>query len=244
MDNFSAHYTGIEQTPPPPNIRICGLPANSTSRYQPLNQGIIQNFKSYYRWQWLQFILHAIDNNQDPQSVMNIHLAIHWTLRSWNNDVSNTTIYNCFRKSTLISHPIPLPTPIMLPDMSQLYNNVIQVAKIHDSMAISNFLNPIEEEEVEEEHAVDHDEVLQEVLGEQLGLQSTQNDDDDEEQPSSQPVHTVQDAQHALKVLIEFTEGQEALPMNYLWVLECFKKEIEGIWAGSLVQGNLDRWIM
>jgi hypothetical protein len=53
MDNFSAHYTAIEISPPPPNIRICWLPANSTSRFQPLDQGIIQNFKAYYKRQWL-----------------------------------------------------------------------------------------------------------------------------------------------------------------------------------------------
>ena len=32
MDNFCAHYTTAEQHPPPSNIRICWLPANSTSR--------------------------------------------------------------------------------------------------------------------------------------------------------------------------------------------------------------------
>ena len=33
MDNFSAHYTAVEQHPPPPNVRTCWLPANSTSRF-------------------------------------------------------------------------------------------------------------------------------------------------------------------------------------------------------------------
>ena len=37
MDNFRAHYTAAEQHPPPPNIRICWLPANSTNRFQPLD---------------------------------------------------------------------------------------------------------------------------------------------------------------------------------------------------------------
>lgn len=47
MDNFSAHYSALELSPPPSNIRICWLPANSTSRFQPLDQGIIQSFKGY-----------------------------------------------------------------------------------------------------------------------------------------------------------------------------------------------------
>lgn len=48
MDNFSAHYSAVELCPPPSNVRICWLPANSTSCFQRLNQGIIQNCKAHY----------------------------------------------------------------------------------------------------------------------------------------------------------------------------------------------------
>jgi hypothetical protein len=47
MDNFSAHIAAIESTPPP-NIRIIWLPLNATSRFQPLDQGIIAAIKAYY----------------------------------------------------------------------------------------------------------------------------------------------------------------------------------------------------
>jgi hypothetical protein len=56
---------------------------------------------------------------------MNIRLTIRWILRSWNNEVTNTTIYNCFRKSTLILALISLLTLILLPGISELYTQVI-----------------------------------------------------------------------------------------------------------------------
>ncbi|PQM43460.1 hypothetical protein VC83_09587 [Pseudogymnoascus destructans] len=139
MDNFSAHISGVELCPPPPNIRICWLPANSTSRFQPLDQGIIQSLKAYYRRQWLCFMLECYNLNLDPIKQASLRLSIRWILRSWNQQVLQSTIYNCFRKSTLLTTLITLPTSITPTDLSQLYEQVIQAGNIHDSMAISNF---------------------------------------------------------------------------------------------------------
>ena len=96
MDNFSAHLVGLELAPPPPNVRICWLPPNTTSRFQPLDQGIIQSFKCHYRRQWLQFMLTCFESEQDPLKHVNVYLAIRWSIRAWHNGVSTTTIYNCF----------------------------------------------------------------------------------------------------------------------------------------------------
>ena len=111
-------------------------------------------------------------------------------------------------------------------------------------MTISNFLNPADEAEAEEDngHTVGEEEVLQEVLQEHLGLQSTQDDDEDDEQ-LAQPVYSASDALQALQVLIGFTEGQESLSTDYLRVLERLESGIEGIQQASLVQSTLDSWI-
>jgi DDE superfamily endonuclease len=243
MDNFSAHASAIELYPPPSNIRICWLPANTTSIYQPLDQGIIQNFKVHYRRQWLAYMLECFDADRDPMATMNIHLAIRWSLRSWNQHVSTTTIYNCFRKSTLLTNPITLsnPTPAIPSDVQQLYNQVIRAGNIQDFIAISNFLNPADEDEDMEE-ASSMDDVLQEVLDEHLGVQSTQNDEEDDEQPE-QPVPTLQEAQQALQILIGYTEHQDALQAEHLRALERLDMAIGVIKANSQVQSTLDRWI-
>src|SRR5436190_13744075 len=150
---------------------------------------------------------------------MNLHLAICWILRSWNNEVTNTTIYNCFRKSTLVSTPISLPTPIIPSGIKELYDKVTEAGNIQDAMTISNFLNPIEEVEAKEEedgHTVNEEEILQEVIHEHLGLQSTQNDEDEDEQ-TVKPTFTVGGARQVLQILIE---GQDSLSTTYLQALE------------------------
>lgn len=182
MDNFSAHISDLEMTPPP-NIRITFLPTNSTSRLQPLDQGIIQSFKSHYRRQWISFMLQCYENRQNPLELVNLHLAICWILRSWNNFVSGAKIYNCFQKSTLVISPISLPITADAPDISTLYEQVKSTGNIHDSMAISNFFNPVEEQDFIEGPETDPDQVLQDLITDHLGEQEKDDDEPDTQQP-------------------------------------------------------------
>ena len=59
-DNFAAHTSGLDAAPKTPNVTICNLPANSTSLYQPLDQGIIQSLKMHYRRRWLEYMIRVI----------------------------------------------------------------------------------------------------------------------------------------------------------------------------------------
>jgi hypothetical protein len=183
-------------------------------------------------------MLDAFTSDRNPLTSMNLHFAVRWILRSWNHCITNTTIYNCFRKSTLVSIPIARPIPITPPGINELYEQVIQAGNIHDVMAISNFLNPTDEEEDIQDGMPSEDEVLQEVIDEHLGLQQTQ--DDDEELQLERSSHSVKSARQALQVLIEFTEEQEALQTDYLRGLERLEFALEALDQGSRVQSTLD----
>ena len=95
MDNFSAHLTGIGMAPPS-SIRIQMLLENSTSIFQPLDQGITQGFKVFYRRQWLKFIIEQFDRRADPLSSVTLYHTIRWSVGAWMFDVTNSTICNCF----------------------------------------------------------------------------------------------------------------------------------------------------
>ena len=250
MDNFSAHALALELAPPPSNIRICWLPPNATSRYQPLDQGIIASFKVHYRRQWLAYMLQAFDSDQDPLVTMNIHLAIRWALRSWFYHVTGTTIYNCFRKSTLLVNSISLPVQLEPSGLQQLYEQVIQSGRIHDVMSINSFLNPIEELAEEEEEDITggggtetqeelEDRLLQEVIQDELGSHEAKDDDEDEVQ-AEQPTYSLQAASNALQVLIGFTESREDIQTSYLRLFERFEGQLEALKQNGYSQGTLD----
>ena len=95
MDNFSAHEAGIEGLEfddiQLQNTTIVFLPANSTARYQPLDQGIIRTWKAYWRRQWLQYMLYEYDNNRDPIATIDVLKSIRWGLNAWAENVTEAT---------------------------------------------------------------------------------------------------------------------------------------------------------
>ncbi|OAF63461.1 hypothetical protein VC83_00408 [Pseudogymnoascus destructans] len=111
-------------------------------------------------------------------------------------------------------------------------------------MAISNFLNPEEEKDIQDGmEELGPEEVLNEVLEEHLGQGSTQDDDKDEEQ-LEHPVFTIQSARQALQVLIGFALGQDALKAEHLRGLERLESILDALDQDSRIQSWLDGWIM
>lgn len=151
MDNLKAHVNAVEALPPPSNIHVIWLPKNSTSVFQPLDQGIINNFKVYYRKQWIKYIINCIDTNINPYTTVTLNETIHWCSRSWYQMVNNTTIYASFRKSTVIQPSITLPSPPPA-DISSEYISLQQ--RIPDVMDLRFILQPQDEDDEEEEEQV------------------------------------------------------------------------------------------
>ncbi|XP_008180511.1 tigger transposable element-derived protein 6-like [Acyrthosiphon pisum] len=91
VDNCTAHNNN---PPTLSNVRIEFLPTNITSKLQPLDQGIIKNFKVLYRKEIVSEFLACLDNNDFPK--VTILTAITMSHKAWNN-VTGQTIRKCFR---------------------------------------------------------------------------------------------------------------------------------------------------
>lgn len=109
MDNFSAHELAVKQLGEHAlrNTTIVWLPANTTSVWQPLDQGIINSWKAHTRRYYVRYLVKEIDKlpggpvSSDELPKVNILQAIRWAIEAWNFDVKASTIFNCFTKSTV-----------------------------------------------------------------------------------------------------------------------------------------------
>ncbi len=102
MDNAGCHPNHLQAKFS--NIRVCFLPANTTSRLQPLDLGIIQNFKVYYRNLFLRHVLAKIDQCTCASEVcksINVLVAIRWVAMAWSL-VQEETVQKCFRKAGVL----------------------------------------------------------------------------------------------------------------------------------------------
>lgn len=91
IDNCAAHT----DFPTLANVKVMFLPANTTSKLQPLDQGIIHTFKRFYRREVVKHTLACLEENKTPD--INVLLAMKFARRAWYT-VGDVTVKNCFKK--------------------------------------------------------------------------------------------------------------------------------------------------
>ena len=93
LDNFSCHNLDLDL----PNIEIVFFPPNTTSKSQPLDQGIINNTKQFYKRKLVNFYWsQAQVNGKDSLKEINLLQGIRLLKDAW-DEVKSQTIQNCFR---------------------------------------------------------------------------------------------------------------------------------------------------
>jgi hypothetical protein len=183
------------------HVRIIFLPANSTSRFQPCDQGIISCYKAAYRRFYLEYLVDRA--LADEPSDINLLQAVRWACVAWTSTyIHSTTVANCFRRSTVFGEAEePAPAPPNYNHEQELVYRLLQLHVIKQSMAIETFLNPPDEDA---EDPSDSDPV-QYVIDQYAIDQDDQIDEEVLEQP---PVPAI-DAIKALEMLISHEEQQE-----------------------------------
>jgi hypothetical protein len=88
------------------NTHVFYLPLNMTSAVQLCDAGIIHTFKAYYRKRFNNLLLDGYENNIDNPKKISILDAFRLAVLAWVEDVSPTTITNCFRHCKIQTNDI------------------------------------------------------------------------------------------------------------------------------------------
>ncbi|XP_041082893.1 tigger transposable element-derived protein 4 [Polyodon spathula] len=112
--NCAAHVNYVRLT----NIKLVFLPPNNTSLIQPMDQGIIANFKKQYRSLFLRQLVNTIDSTESDATAvqeagkLTLLDSLHLQREAWNK-ITELTIANCYRRASFIKQLYQAELPVI-----------------------------------------------------------------------------------------------------------------------------------
>lgn len=229
------------------------LPPNATSEYQPLDQGIIANWKTHVRKQFVIFMATTFDKGKNLLEEMHVLRAIRWGIQAWENGVQPSTIQSCWRRSQAVDYgAFPAPNPDLWSESADELESIrlalVQMRSrgvIQSVPNIRTYISPYSgawNERVDD--AGDIDDIIDDVVG-----QNTQQEVDLEEeegQPIREPPPKVthSEALFALHTLRRYEEEYKGSSGDFLWALRQFERELGTRHTDSLAQSTIDRFFV
>ena len=230
MDNAGCHPEDLSGKFS--NIKICYLPPNTTSTLQPLDLGIIQNFKVHYCRYFLRYVLSKIDECDSASDVVKSVdrlVAIRWVALAW-SQVTAKTITKCFRNAGVLDRELDVVTrgieedsdPFLEADEHMELEQLIEKTGT-GGCTIDEFLTGDSDLEVCAEMDDDNwDTAFLAEIGNEQQVEDDDSDDEDDATVDQEPplprLKTYKEAITALEDVSYFLEykghGEEALSVS------------------------------
>ena len=189
LDNVPSHIHNLQLT----YVRIEMLPPNTTAHIQPMDAGIIKNFKLHYKKKLLQQYVRQVDE-QGTFDRINLKQAIYFVKDAWAT-VAEQTIANCFSHVRILpeNNPDAIISIQQNPqqEAEKELSELIVSTSIENPLTVDEYLN-IRDECLTEEPMTDED-IIELVLGETPSF-NDRDSDDDEEIPLTAPPYTLAEA--------------------------------------------------
>lgn len=219
MDNAPSHII-----PKLTNITIHFLPPTTTSHLQPLDAGIINSFKAFYRKQQLRHIIDAIDATGSYTIALSD--AIRYTKRAW-DQVTATTIANCWAHTGITAKVIPPSDDDPEDDipLAQLIERAVISLNIDPAIAMT------ETDLLTVENNIDlfpdlSDETILVTVKSTPSENDETEDDKTEDDKTLEPMPTGSEINHALALLLRHAEGASGMTESDLGHLCAFKSSV------------------
>ncbi|KAG0439476.1 Tigger transposable element-derived protein 6 [Dictyocoela muelleri] len=132
IDNATSHKFILNQYD---NIKILFLPPNTTSKIQPLDAGIIANFKVKYKFHLVRFLLKNLIKKHSERKNIDILEAIRYVVSAW-EQVKPEVIKNCWKHTNLI-----------LLECEKSKSDISDIVKLSKSINELGFENPFKAHE-------------------------------------------------------------------------------------------------
>jgi DDE superfamily endonuclease len=243
MDNFGAHELAVqlieESNKPLKWTRIEWFPENTTSIFQPLDQGIIQNWKCHVKKQLLQFLVTEFDAGRDYNKTHHVLRAVKWGIDAWDS-VKTLTITNCWRKgfqNKAINDSPWTDSTELVQEIQATADILARNLRIQELIDINNFIDAPEERVVDSEEEITNQIVAHYSHEEDQELESSAIQEEVTKVSISEAIAGLQ----ALKLYQE----QMLRPANQVLIAQLQKelRELEAERANSQKQSTLKDWL-
>uniref|UniRef100_A0A147BNC8 Putative tigger transposable element-derived n=1 Tax=Ixodes ricinus TaxID=34613 RepID=A0A147BNC8_IXORI len=241
LDNCSAHNVSPKLT----SVELMFLPPNTTAGLQPMDAGVIANFKMLYRRRMMEWLIMKIDSavagpsgglaSGSPDLKITLLKAVRFVYGAW-YEVKETTIKNCFRKAGFVrvddvnseNESDVLVEEMEPSDVTALWEHIAASEENTGGAMLSEYLNA-------DSDAASCEETSEEAIVEELlsrrgaGLSNGGDDDDDSDNDgnndSGLPPMSTQGALLSIQSLIDFVNSK-GLPSAYAQQLDAMHTAI------------------
>lgn len=251
MDNFGAHTLAVDLLSTSQcltHVHIKWLPPNATSHYQPLDQGIIANWKVHVKSKFVRFMAEIFDQNKNLSQEMHILRSIRWGIEAWEHEVTTATISNCWTRSQCINYGAfpAIPVDIWAESQPQLDNLRGVIQRLRDQgviaaipTSIKEYISPYEERVFD---APDLDTLVDDVVAQFTIIEADEDTDSDNEVEEQPPISN-QAALEALTILMRYEERRDDGDIDFLKQLRKEYRLIRHRTQLDRKQGTLDSFL-
>ena len=215
VDNCPAHpnVEGLQA------VELIFLPPNTTSKLQPMDQGVIRSLKAKYRSAVVRLYIHHIEIDKEIPKI-NILDAMKFLVQAWNR-VSKDTILNCFKKAGISREAqsdsveeIDDPFKSLQSDLDEL--QLLDQSLVPDGITAEDYADTDNNLVVSESALIDDEEILnqyRETLNVDVDYENEENAEEDEpvKKPSRCEIYT---AMELLQKCSLFEEEEVAFKMR------------------------------